>query len=103
MIHNARPPATSRISFTTSGVNGAVAGLSASCERKKEVLQVSVRKAGLRAKLIERAGAANAPVGQEDEAIADALGIRELMNAQKKRAALPGLCTQPLSDFACLP
>src|SRR5215475_5503732 len=99
MIHSARPPATSRSSFISSGRNGEVRPYF-SRERKENVLQAGIGETGARPQLLVRSAAAHAPLRQEKKAVADAFGIRQLMDREHERAALPGLGAQDAHDVA---
>src|SRR5258705_13769105 len=100
MVHSARPARTSRISFASSGRSGAcdLPGISSEC--KEDLLQIGSREAGARAQVGERADAAGAAVGPEDEAVADALRIRQLMDGQDQGPALRGCLAEHAADRA---
>src|SRR6266852_1988064 len=87
MVHSARPPSTSRSSFMSSGRKGARCTAAASGERKEHLLQR--RPSARMAQLVERAGAPQAAVGEQHEAVADPLGIGQLVDGENERAALP--------------
>src|SRR3954464_3378819 len=87
-VHNARPFTISRISFPSRGRRGARRMTTASGERKEHRLQVAAGKAGLHAQRVERAAAAHGAVGEQDETIADAFGIDQLMDGENERPAV---------------
>src|SRR5262244_1384333 len=102
MIHRARPLTISHSSLPSSGRSGARGCVDVSGERKEDLLEARVGKAGMGPQLAERPDAAHAAVGQKDETIADALGVGQLMNREDERAAVRGLAAQHAGDRARL-
>src|SRR5260370_42388387 len=86
MTHSARPLTISQNSLARSGRSGACASIDVSGERKKHLFESRGRQIRALTKLLERAGAAHAPGGQQHEAIADALGVRQLVDCEDERA-----------------
>src|SRR5262245_47901603 len=82
MTHQAREASSSRHSLRRSQKYSALR------EDKGDVLQidraVSVAASGCSRELVERAFAAHGAAAQQHEAIADASGVRHLMNRQKQ-------------------
>src|SRR3954468_21486997 len=102
MVQSARPPASSRSSLASKGPSGACRTSAASGERKEDPLQSGLHQSGARAQLRERAGAADAAVDEQHEAVADALGVEQLMNGQNQRASAAHDVTQHGHDLARL-
>jgi hypothetical protein len=61
--------------------------MDASGKRKEDVLKRARRQVGLHAKVIERAGTANATMGEQNEAIANPLGVKELVDRENQRSS----------------
>src|SRR3954469_10727343 len=79
---------------------------SVSGERKEHLFQIGggfTARPGLRRQFVERAFAANPSPTQQDEPIADALRILDLVNRQEHRPAGRGVRAQGLRDIAALP
>src|SRR4029077_18153263 len=102
MVHSARPPASSRSSLASRGPSGACRTSAASGERKEDLLQSGLRHSGARAQLGKRAGAANVAVDEQHEAVADALGVEQLVNGQNQRASAARDVAQHGHDLARL-
>src|SRR5262245_35360144 len=102
MVHSARPLRTSRSSLPNSGARLARLTVTVSGERKEHVLQSCRVVAARRAQLLERADAVHAAVRQQHEAVADPLGVDELMNREDERAAAGGHIAQHAHDLARL-
>src|SRR5215470_2612774 len=102
IVHSARPLAISASSFASSGCSGAC-GAYRLGERKKDLLHRSTGTPGLRAQLSERADPSYLPSGQKNEAIADPLGIGQLVNGKYECAPPGGLVADYMNDGACLP
>src|SRR5215467_3320507 len=100
MIHSARPLTISRSSFASKGGNGADAVSSG--ERKKNLLQMRRRQLGLGAQLVESAAGTDASGRQQHEAVADTLGVRELMDGENQGAPATGLVAKHAHDVAGL-
>jgi len=81
MVHNARPPATSRNSFLSSGDSGARLEIAISGERKKSILESCRRLGCLGLEISERAETTHPAVRQKDEGITDAFGVSELVDS----------------------
>jgi hypothetical protein len=64
----------------SSGESGARRPTDVSGKRKEDILKRAHGELGSYAKVIERAGAADATIGEQNEAIADALGVEELVD-----------------------
>src|SRR6266403_1869965 len=90
MVHSARPLKISANSLASSGGNGAPYARSVLGERKKDLLKGSIGDAGLCTQLVQRADPPDLSAGQEDEAIANPLGVRELVNRQDEGASPAG-------------
>src|SRR5258706_11817203 len=103
IVHSARPLRISHSSLTSSGHRGHSRNRNGSCERKKQVLQTSTCASRSRAKIIQRPHAANTAIGKENEAIADSLGVQQLMDGKNKCPALGDLFAQHTGNVACLP
>src|SRR5262245_26864961 len=91
IAQSARPLTMPQSSLTSRGRSGAVRNMTprdmtTSGERKEHVLQADRSQSCFCTQLIERAHAADFAVGEEHEAIADALGVVELMDCQHERA-----------------
>src|SRR5262245_10772003 len=99
MIQSARPPASSRSSLASRGRSGACRTTAASGERKKDLLQSGLRQSRARAQLGERAGAVDAAVDEQHEAVADALGVEQLVNGQNQRASVARDLAQHAHDL----
>src|SRR5712691_3507725 len=102
MTQSARPLRISRNSLASSRRSGACASIDVSGERKKHLFESRGRQIRALTKLLERAGAAHAPGGQQDEAIADALRVSELVDGEDERAAVRGDLAQRAGDRARL-
>src|SRR3954452_6289659 len=102
MVHSARPLTVSHSSLTSSGVRGATCTRNNLCERKEDVLQTSLCKPGLHLQIVEGAGASNATIGQEDEAITNTLCIRQLMYRKRQCSAGRRLPAQHVDNLASL-
>src|SRR5262245_60484283 len=88
IVQSARPLAMPHSSLTSRGRSGARrAGLMTSGERKEHVLQTGCWQTCLATQLVERAHAADRAAREQHEAVADALGVVELMNRQHECAA----------------
>src|SRR6516225_5568109 len=90
MVHSARPLKISANSLASSGYKGAPCARSVLGERKKDLLKGSLGDARLRAQLMERADPPDLSAGQKNEAIAHALGVRELVNGEDEGAPPSG-------------
>src|SRR5215510_16446777 len=102
MVHSARPPRICQSSWTKSGRSGARAPV-VSGERKENLLQARSWRARARTQLGKRSDPPQAPIGEQDEAIADPLGVGQLMDRQKERAPAPRLLPKHVPDIAGLP
>src|SRR5256885_12886497 len=102
-VHKARPPSTSHSSFLRSGRKGTRRMVSVSGERKENVLQTSGGQRGSRAKLVERAGATEPAVGEQDETVGNPFRVRQLVNGQNEGAPVRGNLTDQSHDFPGLP
>src|SRR5258706_2690055 len=71
-------------------------------ERKKDLLQPSVGEPRLLAQLRKRSLPGHLPLAQQHQPVAHARRIRELMNGEKKRAALRGIRPQQSHHVASL-
>src|SRR5215510_749568 len=93
MVQSARPLTMPHSSLTSRGRSGARRSamtprdMMVSGERKEHVLQTRCSQSCSGTQLVERADAAHGAVGQQHKAVADALGIRQLMDCQHERAA----------------
>src|SRR5215203_5748425 len=103
MVHNARPPTTSHSSFLRSGASGVRRRNDVSGERKKNVLESCRGLSRVGAKLSERADTAHPAVRQQHETVANALGVRELVNGQHQGAAVRRHSTQQPHYLSGLP
>ena len=77
-----------------------------------QLVQVSARNtssslaecfSGSRAKLVQRANAANLPIREQHEPIADAFGVAQLMDGENEAAPPAGHVTEHAHDLARLP
>src|SRR6187551_1272773 len=93
MIHHARELISSRHSFSRSQTKGVLG------KRKKHVFQIWSAVFG---EFLDRALAADAAAAQEDEAIAHARGVADLMDREKERAAGGGMVAESGADLAGL-
>src|ERR1051326_1127848 len=99
--HQARDTMSSRNSLSRSHTN---AGLGEGKEHLFKVLvwsRLTARRSQL-GELRNAALAANSSVTQEDEAVADARGIADLMNREEQRTAAGSVSTEGRSDVARL-
>src|SRR5215470_13300081 len=87
MVQSARPLRMPRSSLASSGLSGVRRTAMTSGERKENVLQAGGQQLCLGAQLLERAGPAHGAVREQHEAVADALGVGELMDREHERAA----------------
>src|SRR5262245_42328162 len=90
MVQSAHPLTMPRSSLTSSGGSGVRRTVMTSGERKEDILQAGRRQPCLGAQLVERSRAAHRAVRKQNETIADAFGITELMNREHERTA--GCC-----------
>src|ERR1700688_4542475 len=72
-------------------------------KRKKDILQASMGDPGSSSEIVQHPHTANAAIGKENKAIADALGICQLMDCKDECASPDCLMTQQVHDFAGLP
>src|SRR5713226_6461470 len=100
IVHNARPPRISRSSFASSGRSGARTSTDVSGERKEHILKTATGKTGFRTKIVERADAANVAIDKQHDAIADSLGVDQLVNGENKRAPVRRNLTEQSHDLA---
>src|SRR5689334_14288988 len=77
-IHQAREASSSRISL---------AARSALRERKEDLLEPALADAGLRAQLVESAFARDASAAEQDQTVADARRVGQLVNGEEERAS----------------
>src|SRR6266581_3539125 len=97
--HRELPVASSRISLRSTGVTGA----RGSCEGKEDLLQIAAyRQSGRNGQLGQRADTFYEAAAEEDEPIAYALGIAELVYREHQSAPVHRLVAQQVHDFACL-
>src|SRR5262245_9372902 len=99
-IHHDRDATSSRHSFFSSQTKGAPRP-AALRERKKNLFE-DAPPFGLRREFVERALAAHASAAEQDEPIADARRVVDLMNRQEQRAAARGVGAQGLRHLADL-
>src|SRR5262245_33118463 len=102
MTQSARPLTISRSSLASSGRSGARETGAGSGERKEDLLEMRRRQMRARAQAGERALAAQAPLRQQKEAVAHALGVGELMDREHEGAPARGRAAQHLGDGAGL-
>src|SRR3954469_19373770 len=98
--HHEREATSSRHSLSSSQTNGGLR------KRKEEILEVRGIRGGRTvqvAELLDRALAADAAAAQQDEAIADAGGVADLVDREEQRAAGGGVVAQRGADFTRLP
>src|SRR5437667_1349591 len=103
MVQSARPLRTSRSSLPSNGWIGARRIVTASGERKEHLLQSCRALAAAHAKLVERADPAHPAVREQHEAVADALGVAQLMHRENEGAPAAGHVAQHGHDLARLP
>src|ERR1700720_4211162 len=97
--HRELPVASSRISLRSTGPMGA----RGSCEGKEDLFQsAACWQPGRDGQLGQRADAFHEAAAQEDEPIAYALGIAELVYREHERAAINRFIAQQAHDFAGL-
>src|SRR2546429_3476758 len=102
IVHSARPLTTSHSSFVSSGRAGARSATEESSERKENILEPSRSQSASRSQLLDRAATADTAVRKEDEAVAHAFCIRELMNRHNERTPLGDDLAQHRCHFAGL-
>ena len=76
--------------------------VSVSGERKENVLQTSGGQRGSRAQLVERAGATEPAVGEQDETVGNPFRVRQLVDRQNQRAAISRHFTKQAHDLSRL-
>src|SRR5215510_1752014 len=109
MVQSARPLTMPHSSLTSSGRSGARRSamtprdMMVSGERKENVLQSGRCQSCSGTQLVERADAAHCTVGQQHKAVADALGVSQLMDCQNERAATRRLAANERHHLARLP
>src|SRR5947209_6408864 len=103
MIHSERPVMTWRSSFPSSGASEGSGTVNRSGKRKENVLQRSARQRGSFAQLLHGALSLQAAIRQQDKPIADAFGVRQLMDRQDQAAPGGGFPAQHVHDFPRLP
>src|SRR5215469_1796057 len=101
-IHQERDTARSRNSFSMSHRNGGLR------EGKKDLLQalepgLRMMRRGLRCQLTDSAFPTNASAAQQNEPVAKARRVSDLMNRQKQGPAAGCMVSQPGRNVACLP
>src|SRR5215813_2865364 len=96
MVHSARPPQISASSFASNGCSGAAFASDGLSKRKKDLLQRSTAVTGLRTQFIKCADPTHLPPSQEEEAVANALRVSQLVNGENNSAPRGGL---RLDDF----
>src|SRR6202165_796935 len=102
IVHRARPLRISHSSLISSGLRGASWTRNASCERKKDVLQIANWIPGSRAKIIQCPNATNTAIRKQNETVTNALGIHQLMNRKDEGTALGGFIAQHFGHRADL-
>src|SRR5712691_4688018 len=89
--HSELPVTSSRISLRSNGVTGAPG----SCECKEDLFQIAAdRQPGGSRQLRQRADAFHTAAAEEDDPVAYAPGIAELVDREHQRAAITGLVSQ---------
>src|SRR5258705_13890239 len=103
MVQSARPLAMPHSSLASRGRSGAARSITASGERKEHVLQTTRSQSSLCTKLLKRTHTTHRTVSQQHKAVADALGIGQLMDCQYERAAACRHAANESHDLARLP
>src|SRR5215470_13822961 len=103
MVQSARPVTTPQSSLTSKGASGARRTPMASGERKEHLLEPGGAELRRGAQLGKRTDAPHRAAGEQDEAVADTLGIGELMDGEHERAAVRRHLAQERHDLAGLP
>src|SRR5262245_55561136 len=101
-VHSARPASTSRSSLASKGVSAGRAIEAASGERTEYFLQPCRGFARLRAQLRQRPDPAQAAVRNQQEAVADALGIDQLVDGEHEGATAGRDLANDLHDLTRL-
>src|SRR5262245_19549088 len=97
--HSEFPVTSSRSSLRSSGVTGA----RRSCERKEDLFQIAARWEPSRSgQLGQRADTRHAAAAEEQEPVAYALGIAELVDREHEGAALNCFVSQQVHHLAGL-